>query len=280
VPPRRRLDDELVRRQLAPSRTQAQADIDAGRVLVSGTLATKAARRVAPGEPIVLQGDGPKFVSRGGDKLDAALDRFAISVEGRRALDAGASTGGFTDCLLQRGATEVVAVDVGYGQLHEKLVADPRVRVLDRTNLRELDPATLGPPFDVVTADLSFISLGLVIDPLLVALAADGDLVVLVKPQFEAGREAVARGQGVVSDPAVWSDVLASVTSAIGERGASIMGAMPSPIKGHAGNVEFLLHVRPATADPAGGSARALDPAGGSWIGTVVAEASDPVERG
>jgi 23S rRNA (cytidine1920-2'-O)/16S rRNA (cytidine1409-2'-O)-methyltransferase len=245
VSARRRLDDELVRRRLAPSRNQAQADIAAGRVLVGGSTADKPARLVLPGDAIVVKTDGPRFVSRAGAKLDAALDRFAIDVAGRRVLDAGASTGGFSDCVLQRGAAEVVAVDVGHGQLHERVATDRRVRVLDRTNIRDLDPATVGEPVDLVTADLSFISLRLVLDRLLAVVAPEGDLVLLVKPQFEAGRQVVSKGRGIVSDPEVWREVLVSVMSATDDRGATIMGAMASPITGTDGNVEFLLHVRP-----------------------------------
>jgi 23S rRNA (cytidine1920-2'-O)/16S rRNA (cytidine1409-2'-O)-methyltransferase len=238
------LDAEMVRRGLVPSRERAQADIAAARVLVGGTLATKAARLVDPAEAIVVQGPGPRFVSRAGDKLDGALERFGVAVSGLRVLDAGASTGGFSDCLLQRGAAEIVAVDVGYGQMHERVAGDPRVRVVDRTNVRHLDLATVGEPVDLVTADLSFISLGIVADALLAVLRPGGDVVALVKPQFEAGREAVARGRGVVRDPAVWAEVLDDVTSAFEERRATIMGLMVSPITGADGNVEFLLHAR------------------------------------
>ena len=167
---------------------------------------------------------------------------------GCRVLDAGASTGGFTDCLLQRGAAEIVAVDVGYGQLHERVAGDPRVRVVDRTNVRDLDPAIVGEPVDLVTADLSFISLRLVLDALLGVLRPGGALVALVKPQFEAGRQVVARGRGIVTDPDVWRTVLDEVTSACEARGATIMGVMASPITGTDGNVEFLLHARRAGA--------------------------------
>ncbi len=158
----------MVRRGLVASRERAQADIAAGRVLVSGAVAAKAARLVGAGEAISIQGPGPRFVSRAGDKLDGALDRFGVDVSGLRVLDAGASTGGFSDCLLQRGAARVVAVDVGYGQLHERVAGDPRVRVLDRTNVRHLGAAGVGEPIDLVTADLSFISLRLVVDAALV----------------------------------------------------------------------------------------------------------------
>jgi 23S rRNA (cytidine1920-2'-O)/16S rRNA (cytidine1409-2'-O)-methyltransferase len=189
-------------------------------------------------------GPGPRFVGRGGEKLDAALERFAVPVAGRRALDAGASTGGFTDCLLQRGADEVVAVDVGYGQLHERLRADPRVDVRERTNVRSLDREALGGPVDLVVADLSFISLRTVLPVLVPLVEPGGDLVVLVKPQFEAGRPEAARGSGVIREPEVWRRVLEEVATAAAESGADRMDEMESPLTGADGNVEFLLHLR------------------------------------
>jgi 23S rRNA (cytidine1920-2'-O)/16S rRNA (cytidine1409-2'-O)-methyltransferase len=196
------------------------------------------------GEALELIGPPPRFVGRGGEKLDAALDRFGLDVRDRRGLDAGASTGGFTDCLLQRGAREVVAVDVGYGQLHERLRADPRVQNLERTNIRVLEPAAVGGPVDLLVADLSFISLRTVL-PALVGLVRDGaDLVLLVKPQFEAGREEAAKGRGVIRDPAVWRRVLEEVRATALSQGAAMMEVMPSPITGAEGNVEFLLHCR------------------------------------
>ena len=218
---------------------------------VDGAPALKVSRLVAAHEAVLVAGDPPRFVSRAGEKLAAALDRFAVDPDGVRALDAGASTGGFTDCLLQWGATRVVAVDVGYGQLHERLRADPRVDVHERLNVRELAAGDLGDPFALVVADLSFISLRTVL-PNLVAVAAPGaDLVTLVKPQFEAGREDVSRGRGVIRDPAVWRRVLDDVVYAYEGRGAAIMGVMVSPITGADGNVEFLLHARTApTAAP------------------------------
>ncbi len=197
-----------------------------------------------------MAGDPPRFVSRGGEKLDAALDRFAIDPLGVRALDAGASTGGFTDCLLQRGAARVVALDVGHGQLHERLRADPRVEVHERRNVRDLAPGDLGEPFPLVVADLSFISLRAVLPHLLDQAAPGADLVLLVKPQFEAGRNEASRGRGVIRDPEVWRRVLEEVVVALGGYGAAIMGAMPSPITGADGNVEFLVHARAAPADP------------------------------
>lgn len=234
-----------MRRGLAPSRERARADIAAGRVTVAGAPAGKASRLVAPDEPVVVSGPPPRFVSRGGDKLDAALDRFAVTVAGRAALDVGASTGGFTDCLLQRGAVEVVAVDVGYGQLHESLRSDPRVLVLERVNVRHLTPGRLGDRrFDLVVADVSFISLRTVAPALLGLCQPGADVVVLVKPQFEAGRVETARGRGVITDPAVWARVLGEVASALDRLGAAIMDLMVSPLHGADGNVEFLLHAR------------------------------------
>jgi 23S rRNA (cytidine1920-2'-O)/16S rRNA (cytidine1409-2'-O)-methyltransferase len=194
---------------------------------------------------VAVHGDPPRFVGRGGEKLDAALDRFALDVRGARALDAGASTGGFVDCLLQRGATAVIAVDVGYGQLDARLRTDPRVTVRERTNIREVTPESLAvDPLDVVTADLSFISLRTVA-PALVGLSRNGgDLVVLVKPQFEAGRAEASRGSGVIRDPDVWARVLEEVRASYEQLGAAMMGLMVSPIRGAEGNVEFLAHLQ------------------------------------
>ena len=222
-------------------------------MLVGGAPAEKPSRLVAAGEPLEVLGTGPRFVSRGGEKLDAALDHFEVDVTGRSALDAGASTGGFTHCLLERGARSVVAVDVGHGQLHERLRRDRRVTVRERTNVRYL---ILDEPVDVVVADLSFISLGTVAPALLGPNARTGaDVVVLVKPQFEAGRAEAARGRGVVRDPAVWRRVLEEVRSALAAHGAAMMGAMVSPLTGADGNVEFLAHLRAHTlmAPPSGG---------------------------
>jgi 23S rRNA (cytidine1920-2'-O)/16S rRNA (cytidine1409-2'-O)-methyltransferase len=227
---------------------------------VAGSPADKSARLVAPDEPVVLLGPPARFVSRGGEKLDAALTRFDLPVDGRRALDAGASTGGFTDCLLQRGATHVYAIDVGHGQLDQRLRGDARVTILERVNIRNLTPELLrskDPSFEpcsLVTGDLSFISLITVV-PVLCGPAGrdDADLVLLVKPQFEAGRVVVSRGKGVVRDPAVWLDTLHGVTSALLHAGTGIMGAMVSPLTGPAGNVEFLVHARKggAVTEPA-----------------------------
>ena len=256
-----------MRRGLVDNRHEAQVAIAAGLVLVKGTQADKAARQVAPDEPIVLQGPPQPFVSRGGQKLDAALTRFAVAPRGRRALDAGASTGGFTDCLLQRGAAHVYAVDVGHGQLDQRLRTDPRVTVLEKVNVRTLTPELVrerDPEFEpcsLIVADLSFISLVTVV-PALCGPIGDpqADLVLLVKPQFEAGRVVVARGRGVVRDAAVWRSTLEGVTSALGDAGTGIMGAMVSPLTGPAGNVEFLVHARKgAAADQAADVGRLLD---------------------
>ncbi len=241
---RRRLDAELVRRELAPSRSVAQQLIAAGRVTVGGAPAGKAARLVDPAESVEVAGDGPRFVSRGGEKLDAALDHFGIEVDGRRVIDTGSSTGGFTDCVLQRGAAEVVAIDVGRNQLHERLRADPRVRVHEQTNLRHVEPAEVGGPGELVVTDLSFISVRTVALQLVAFASAEADLVVLVKPQFEAGKQEADRGRGVIRDPEVWRRTLDEATDAVSSAGAAIMGVMVSPITGGDGNVEFLVHAR------------------------------------
>ena len=202
---------------------------------------------VAPAEAVELLGPPPRFVSRGGEKLDAAIERFGIDVDGKRALDAGSSTGGFTDCLLQRGAARVTAVDVGRAQLDERLRKDPRVESLERTHIRDFAAEE---PFPLVVADLSFISLRSVVQSLVGTNAAPGaDVVVLVKPQFEAGREAVSRGRGVVRDPEVWRDALSAVASAFTASGAARIGAMVSPLRGADGNVEFLLHFKAHAPD-------------------------------
>lgn len=240
---RRRLDAELVRRGLVASRQQAQVAIDAGHVTVDGAPAWKPSTQVLPDADLHVRAPARRYVSRGGEKLEAGLARFEVDPAGRWCLDAGASTGGFTDCLLRHGAAHVVAVDVGYGQLAEELRRDPRVDVLERTNARELTAEDVpGPPPDLVVADLSFISLRLVL-PALRAVAADGaEAVVLCKPQFEAGREQVGRG-GVVRDPAVWRSVVSGVAGGAARVGWGAVGVAPSPLVGPAGNVEFLLHL-------------------------------------
>ena len=234
-----------MRRGLVASRTEAQQLIDANRVTVNGAVADKAARQVAPGDQLVVVGPPSRFVGRGGYKLDHALARFGIDVRGRRALDAGASTGGFTDCLLQRGAAHVVAVDVGHGQLHERLRSDDRVTNLERTNVRTLDVVgteAIGGPVDLVVGDLSFISLRLVIPPLVSVCQPGADMVLLVKPQFEAGRSEVSKGRGVVNDPAVWARVRDEIAAAFESNRCTVSGWTESPITGADGNHEFLIH--------------------------------------
>ena len=223
-------------------------------MLVGGAQADKAARLVRHDEPLeVLDDASERFVSRGGDKLDAALTRFAVDVAGRRCLDAGASTGGFTDCLLRRGAASVVAVDVGYGQLHPRLRHDGRVTVRERTNVRALRAADLpGGRVELVVCDLSFISLTVVAPVLLGELPRPGaDVHALVKPQFEAGRAEVSRGRGVVRRPGARLEALRAVASAFASQRASIMGAMASPVLGPAGNAEFFIHARTWSSGPA-----------------------------
>jgi 23S rRNA (cytidine1920-2'-O)/16S rRNA (cytidine1409-2'-O)-methyltransferase len=240
---RRRLDSELVRRGLAGSREEAQEAVRSGHVIVRGAPATKSTTLVGTDEALALAGPARPFVSRGGEKLAAALDTFSIDPTGRDCLDAGASTGGFTDCLLQRGARHVAALDVGYGQLAWELRTDPRVTVMDKTNVRELGPDHLPYRPSLVTADLSFISLRLAVDPLVRVAEPLADLVLLVKPQFEVGRDHVGRG-GVVRDPDAWRRAIEEVAEATRAAGAGSAGLIVSPAKGPAGNVEFLLHAR------------------------------------
>jgi len=249
---RARLDAELVRRGLAPSREQAAELVLAGRVRVAGATATKPATAVGPGTPVLVEDlhDDPAYASRGGHKLAGALDALPVPVEGRRALDAGASTGGFTDVLLRRGAREVVAVDVGYGQLAWNLRTDPRVTVHDRTNVRELTPEQIGGPAELTVADLSFIPLTLVLPAL--ASCTSGDLLPMVKPQFEVAKERVGP-KGVVHDPALRAEAVRTVAARAYELGLGTRGITRSPLPGPAGNVEFFLWLRrdAPPADPA-----------------------------
>jgi 23S rRNA (cytidine1920-2'-O)/16S rRNA (cytidine1409-2'-O)-methyltransferase len=241
---RRRLDVELVRRGLVTSRSRAAEAVESGRVMVGGAPTRSVARQVSEQEAIVLRGAPPRFVSRGGDKLDAALERFAVDVGGLRVLDAGASTGGFTHCLLDRGAASVIAVDVGRGQLDWSLRQDDRVVLLERTNLRALELSDIGgEPCAAAVADLSFISLTLVAPALDRLTTPSAELVLLVKPQFEAGRARVGRG-GVVREPEIHRTVLDDVISGLAEANLGVIAAMPSPLKGGAGNIEFLVHAR------------------------------------
>lgn len=239
---RQRLDAELVRRGLVGTRTEAAKAVEANRVTVNGAVADKVSRQVHAGDAILVAGDGPRFVSRGGEKLDRALEVFGVDVAGLRVLDAGASTGGFTDCVLQRGAGHVVALDVGHGQLHPKIRGDHRVTVLERFHVRDLTPEAIGGQVDLVVADLSFISIVRVLDPLLGALRPDGELVLLVKPQFEAGRVEVSKAQGVITDPAIHERVRGEVHEALEARGCTVLGWTDSPITGGDGNKEFLVH--------------------------------------
>lgn len=249
MPPRRlRLDQELVRRGLARSREHASDLVAAGRVTIAGAVATKPATGVTTDQAIVVREDPGTvdYVSRGGHKLAGALEAFAahgLSVQGKRCLDAGASTGGFTDVLLRAGAREVVAVDVGYGQLAWSLQSDDRVHVHDRTNIRELTIETIGEPVDVVVGDLSFISLALVLDPLLSVTRSDGALALMVKPQFEVGKDRVGKG-GVVRDLALRSEAVATVADLAAARGWGAVAVTVSPLPGPSGNVEFFLLLR------------------------------------
>ncbi len=249
MPPRRlRLDAELVRRGLARSREHASELIAEGRVKVSGAVATKPATGITTDVAIVVREDPdrPEYVSRGGHKLAGALAAFAdhgVVVEGKRCLDAGASTGGFTDVLLRHGAREVVAVDVGYGQLAWSLQSDDRVVVHDRTNIRELTLDLVGEPVDLVVGDLSFISLELVLDPLISVTSPGGELALMVKPQFEVGKDRVGKG-GVVRDLGLRAEAVTAVADAAARRGWGAVAVTTSPLPGPSGNVEFFLLLR------------------------------------
>jgi len=243
APPRARLDAELVRRGLARSREQAGELVSAGLVTVAGQRAAKPATQVARDAPIAVSEPAePGYVSRGGHKLAGALAAFSdLAVEGRNALDAGASTGGFTDVLLRAGAAHVVAADVGYGQLAWSLRTDPRVAVMDRVNVRTLEQVTPVP--DLVVADLSFISLTLVLPALVKVAAAYADFVLMVKPQFEVGKGRVGAG-GVVRDTTDRSAAIEKVCRAAAELGLGVCGVTASPLPGQAGNVEYFVWLR------------------------------------
>jgi len=252
MPRRQRLDAELVRRGLARSRDHAAQLIASGRVNVAGSTATKPATGVSTDAAVVVIADPatPDYASRGGHKLAGALEVFAaagLRVEGRVALDAGASTGGFTDVLLRAGAASVTAVDVGYGQLVWALRQDPRVTVMDRTNVRDLAPGSVGPPPELVVADLSFISLTLVLPSLVAVATRDADLVLMVKPQFEVGRARLGKG-GVVRDAQARADAVLAVAAKAAELGLGVCGCRASPLPGPAGNVEYFVWLRRGAA--------------------------------
>jgi len=257
--PGERLDQALVRRGLFPSRQRAAAAVLAGAVSVDGLPSDKPGRRVRPENLLALRRPPAPFVSRGGQKLAAALDRFALAPAGLVCLDAGASTGGFTDCLLQRGAARVYAVDVGYGQLAWALRTDPRVVVRERTNARYLSAAEVPEEVDLVTADLAFISLAKVLPALGARVRRGGpcdSIVALIKPQFEAGPQRVGRG-GIVRDPAVHRDVLLTVAGDVAALGWGLQALMASPLRGRDGNREFLALLRRAPGRSVAGLAEA-----------------------
>ncbi|HYO38567.1 MAG TPA: TlyA family RNA methyltransferase [Nocardioidaceae bacterium] len=252
MPRRLRLDAELVRRGLARSREHAGELIAAGRVSVNGAVAGKAATGVTTDAALVVADDASRtdYVSRGGHKLAGALVAFeplGLVVQGRRCLDAGASTGGFTDVLLRAGAAQVVAVDVGYGQLAWSLRSDDRVVVHDRTNIRDVNLELVGGAVQLVVGDLSFISLELVLDALIGVTVDDGDLVLMVKPQFEVGRDRVGKG-GVVRSPDLRSEAVTAVAAAAERRGWGAQAVTTSPLPGPSGNIEYFLWLRSAPA--------------------------------
>jgi 23S rRNA (cytidine1920-2'-O)/16S rRNA (cytidine1409-2'-O)-methyltransferase len=247
-----RLDAALVKRGLAESRSEASRLIDAGHVTVSGAFADKSSRMVAPHEPIAVVVE-KKFVSRGGEKLSHALDSFGIDVTNRSVMDAGVSTGGFTDCVLQRGARRVFAVDVGRNQLHERIKADAKVDWRDGVNVREISRDDM--PFDcsLLVADLSFISLTKVLPALMGVMSSEdaypsAHMVLLVKPQFEAGRVEVSRGKGVITDPEIHAVATQTVQECVETLGGVVLGLIESPIKGAEGNTEFLMFVECRTS--------------------------------
>jgi len=258
------VDAELVRRGLARSRQQAAELIGAGRVRIDGMPAAKPATAVSMDAKLTVAADERTWVSRGAHKLIGALDAFGVPVQGRRCLDAGASTGGFTEVLLDRGAAEIVAADVGYGQLAWSLRSDERVHVLERTNVRTLTPEAIGGPVDLVVADLSFISLATVLPALTACCRRDADIVPMVKPQFEVGKDRVGAG-GVVSDPALRAEAVLAVARRAAELHWNTVAVTASPLPGPSGNVEFFLRFRAETDEPLIGEdleravARAID---------------------
>jgi len=239
---RLRLDTWLVKQGIATDAGHAKVLIDQGLILVNGSIALTDNRMIANSDSVLLSTPA-RFVSRGGEKLEAALQSFGIKLDGKRVLDVGASTGGFTDCVLQHGASEVTALDVGKSQLHDRLVRDPRVTVLDSTNARSMTIAMVG-DFDVVVADLSFISLRQVATALCEVLRPHGDMILLVKPQFEAEKSEVDKGAGVIRDSEIHQRTIVQVVEAFHSQGMNQSGLIESPLRGADGNTEFLLHLR------------------------------------
>ena len=244
---RRRLDAELVRRGLAPSRERAKELIENSRVTVAGAPATKATRLVDAGEPVEVEGPPARFVGRGGEKLEGALDRFSIDPGGLVVLDAGSSTGGFTDCLLQRGATKSFAIDVGYGQLHNKLLQDPRVVVMERTNARHLEQGALPEEVDLVVIDASFIGLEKLLPAAHALLKAEGEVLALVEPQFQVGQDKVGKG-GVVRDPELRREATAAVAADAEKLGFALIAQADCVITGPKGNQETFIWLRRSPA--------------------------------
>lgn len=239
-----RLDALIVTRGLAPTRTKAHAFVLAGSVFSRGVRLEKPGVLIAEDAEIEVRGDQSPYVSRGGSKLEGALDTFEISIKNLRCLDIGASTGGFTDCLLQRGATTVVAVDVGYGQLAHKLRVDPRVVVMERTNARTLEPTAIGGVVDLTVVDASFIGLAKLVVAIARCTRAGGDLVALVKPQFEVGRREASRGKGVIVDPHVRGRAIDEAAASVAEAGFDLLGRCDSKLAGPKGNVEAFVWAR------------------------------------
>ena len=239
-----RIDQLLVARGLAPSRSRAQAVVLAGEVYVAGARVDKAGALVPEDAAVDVRAPDHPYVSRGGVKLAGALDACAVDVRGLRCLDLGASTGGFTDCLLQRGAARVVAVDVGYGLLAHKLRVDPRVVVLERTNARALAPDAIGGPAELTVVDASFIGLGKLLPAIAACTCAGGQLVALIKPQFEVGREQASRSKGVVREGAVRDQAIETAVQAVQDAGFAILGRHDSVLPGPSGNVEAFVHAR------------------------------------
>lgn len=239
-----RVDQLLVTRGLAPSRAKAQALVLAGKVFSGEARVDKPGALLAAEAPLVVRGEDHPYVSRGGVKLEGALTSFAVDPTGKRCLDLGASTGGFTDCLLQRGAASVAAVDVGYGQLAHKLRTDPRVLVLERTNARTLEPAQVGGACELCVVDASFIGLGKLLPAVVRCLAPGGELVALVKPQFEVGRDEARKSRGVIRDPDVRAAAIAGVLEEVVASGLVVLGTCDSPIEGPKGNLEAFVHAR------------------------------------